>query len=57
MEAPDSELATLRAEVLRLKELMAVKEQLLDEVVASRAEMLASKNAQLSSKDSDCLEG
>jgi hypothetical protein len=55
------EMTALRAEVLRLKELMTVKDQLLvskdaqlaskEEVIASKVEMIASKNAQLSSKD------
>jgi hypothetical protein len=58
MEAPDNELTTLRAEVLRLKELMVVKDQLLiskdaqlaskDEVIASKVEVIACKEAVLS---------
>jgi hypothetical protein len=51
MEAPDNEVDALRAEVLRLKELMAVKDQLLaakDEIIASKMEVVACKEALLS---------
>jgi hypothetical protein len=54
MSAAGDENATLRAEVLRLKELIASKDVQLackDEVIASRNEVIASKNAQLSCKD------
>eukprot|EP00953_Heterococcus_sp_UTEX-ZZ885_P000356 723-Heterococcus_DN1.PRE.1 len=51
MEAPDNEVDALRAEVLRLKELMAVNDQLRaakDEIIAVKMEVVACKEALLS---------
>jgi hypothetical protein len=51
MAAIGDEVIALRAQVLRLKELMASK----GEVIASKNEVIASKTAQLSSKDAQLL--
>jgi hypothetical protein len=58
MAAVGDEMAALRAEVLRLKELLASKDVVIagkDEVIASKNEVIASRNEVIAGKDAQLV--